>query len=159
MRYIVLLLTFLASCQIIHDFRTPAIPFEIVDEMEAANNIAFPILANLDQWIEDPDLVPSDAAVVMRAEITYILAHLNVVRLWMLSNNAEGGVTQTVVDLQAAWEDYIDQHFCKGGEAWLVTKVQMSDDDTLAWHQVFEKVKELHEQVHTWMKTHGNQGK
>jgi len=150
MRYILLLLA-LTGCQIIHDIQTPTVPSQIQAEMWSANDMAAQILTNLDTWIEDPVLIPSDAVVVTRAQITYILARLNVVQLWMLHNNVEGGVTQTVVDLQTAWEDYIYNHFCKGGEAWLATKVRMSADDTYAWHQVFAKLNKLHEQVHTWM--------
>ena len=151
MRYIIASLLFLVSCQTTSDIQAPLIPHQIANEMDAANNISSSILANLDRWIEGPDLVPSDAVVVTRAKIADILAHLNVVWLWMLNNNVEGGVTQTVVDLQAAWGDYINNHFCEGSNAWLVTKVRMSTDNTYAWHQVFAKLKKLHKQVRTWM--------
>ena len=152
-----LLLVALVGCQTIHDMTTPDVPKPIADHQDNANIVAFDLLNDLDKWIEAPDTVPSDAAFSSRAKIQDVLANLNAVRIWMLDYGVEGGVTQTVVDLLTAWEDYIDDHFCAGEDAWLVTRVKMNADDTHAWHQVFAKMKKLHKQVRTWMEHKGVQ--
>ena len=153
MRSIILTLMMLTTmgCSIMGDIRTPDVPYKVYEEMKGANRYAFDVLRDLDVWIEEPSLVPDSAAGMTRAKIENIKARLNVVRLWMLNDNVEGGVTQTVVDLLAAWEDHIDNHFCEGEDAWLTTRVMMNVDDTYAWHKVFRKLEKLHKQVRTWM--------
>lgn len=145
-----------SSCGLFRDIVVPDIPENIADMQDAANAEAFSVLADLQLWLERPELIPDGSAAIVGTRIKKIESNLKKIRNWMLADNkVDKKVTQTVIDLLVAWQDYIYDTFCDGSNAWLRTKAAMSAEDNSAWLQVFLKVEKLHRQLREWMEQKG----
>lgn len=150
-----LLLVLVAGCGTIKDALNPDIPKDIALTQEAANKEAKAVLADLRVWLGEPEKIPAGAAERTHLRIQVITANLTEIRNWMLVEGVDKKVSQTVIDLLIAWQDYVDAEFCTGDEAWLSKPTPMTADDNSAWYQVFLKMDSLHKKLRVWMEHKG----
>ena len=153
-RLLIVSLIALAGCSWLSDLLVPDIPRAVFEAQDRANGVAFGLLGQLHQWVNDPGTIPPGSASDVHLQIDEILVDLRFVRDWMLEAKVDEKVSQTVIDLLVAWQDYVDKEFCTDN-AWLDNPVPMTSETQSAWAQVFTKITNLHHQLHVWMEEKG----
>lgn len=153
-RLFIIALILLSGCSLLSDILVPDVPRDVAEAQDRANGIAFDLLGRLHMWVENPAIIPPDAAEITHSQIGEIVVDLEFVRDWMLRENMDDKVLQTAIDLLVAWQDYVDAEFCLE-DAWLSNPTPMTTDTKSSWLQVFAKMSTLHSQLYIWMEHKG----